>query len=83
MTGIYSQQKSFGAGMSSRLSVIVRQRAAKRPEKTKRKGFLGIFGKKEEPKPTAMATMLYRFNSDLMAQRKTQSEIQMNNVGHS
>lgn len=75
MAEIYSQQKSLGEEMANRLPVIVRQSAAEEPKKAKRKGFLGIFGKKEDPKPTATTTMLYSFNRDLMAQRKTQSEI--------
>lgn len=75
MAEIYSQQKSLGEEMANRLPVIVRQSAAEEPKKAKRKGFLGIFGKKEEPKTTATTAMLYSFNRDLLAQRKTQGEI--------
>lgn len=75
MAEIYSQQKSLGEEMANRLPVIVRQSAADEPKKAKRKGFLGIFGKKEEPKTTATTAMLYSFNRDLLAQRKTQGEI--------
>lgn len=69
----YRQQKALGEEMANRLPVIARQSAREEPQKTKRNGFLGIFGKKEEPKPTATTAMLYSFNRDLMAQRNAQN----------
>ena len=44
------------------------------PKKRKRTGFLGLFGKKEEAKPTATTTMLNTLNSDVIARQKEQSE---------
>ena len=43
------------------------------PKKPKRKGFLGIFGKKEEVKPTATATMLHSLNKNIISEQKAQS----------
>ena len=74
LTEIYRCQKSLGDEMANKLPVIARQSAKEEPKKPKRKGFLGIFGKKEEPKPSATTTMLYSFNRGLMAERKAQNE---------
>lgn len=69
----YRQQKALGEEMANRLPVIARQSAREGSQKARRNGFLGIFGKKEEPKPTATTAMLYSFNRDLMAQRNAQN----------
>ena len=37
------------------------------------KGFLGIFGKKEKPKPTVTTTMLRSLNRDMIAEQQAQS----------
>ena len=60
--------------MANKLPVIVCQSTREEPQKAKRKGFLGIFGKKEQPKPTTTTTMLYSFNRELMTERKAQNE---------
>lgn len=71
---IYRRQKALGDEMANKLPVIVSQSAKEEPKKPKRKGFLGLFGKKEEPKPSATTTMLYSFNRGLMAERRAQNE---------
>jgi len=71
---IYRRQKALGDEMANKLPVIARQSAKEEPKKPKRKGFLGLFGKKEEPKPSATTTMLYSFNRGLMAERRAQNE---------
>ena len=43
------------------------------PKKSKRKGFLGIFGKKEEAKPTATTKMLRSLNRNMIAEQQAQS----------
>ena len=43
------------------------------PQKPKRKGFLGIFGKKKKPKPTVTTTMLRSLNRDMIAEQRAQS----------
>ncbi len=55
---IYRRQKSLGDEMANKLPVIARQIAKEEPKKPKRKGFLGIFGKKEEPEPSTTTTIL-------------------------
>ena len=45
-----------------------------KPQKRKRTGFLGLFGKKEEAKPTVTTSMLNTLNSDVIARQKEQSE---------
>lgn len=42
------------------------------PKKLKRKGFLGIFGKKEEAKPTVTTTMLHSLNRNMIAEQRAQ-----------
>lgn len=69
----YRQKKALDDEMANTLPVITRQSAREEPHKPKRKGFLGIFGKKEEPKPTATTTMLYSLNRNLMVQRDAQN----------
>lgn len=71
---VYRRQKALGDEMAHKLPVIARQSAKEEPKKPKRKGFLGIFGKKEAPKPSATTTMLYSFNRGLMAERMMQNE---------
>ena len=70
---IYRRQKSLGDEMANKLPVIARQIAKEEPKKPKRKGFLGIFGKKEEPEPSTTTTIL-SFNRSLMAERRAQNE---------
>uniref|UniRef100_UPI0025B74A60 hybrid sensor histidine kinase/response regulator n=1 Tax=Bacteroides caecimuris TaxID=1796613 RepID=UPI0025B74A60 len=43
------------------------------PQKPKRKGFLGIFGKKEKPKPTVTTTMLRSLDRDMITEQRAQS----------
>lgn len=71
---IYRRQKALSDEMANKLPAIARQSAKEEPQKPKRKGFLGIFGKKEEPKPSATTTMLNSFNRGFMAERRVQSE---------
>ena len=70
---IYRCQKSLGDEMANKLPVIARQIAKEEPKKPKRKGFLGIFGKKEEPEPSTTTTIL-SFNRSLMAERRAQND---------
>lgn len=74
LADIYSRQKALGDEMANRLPVIVRQSTREEPQKAGRRGFLGIFGKREQPKPTTTTTMLYSFNRELMAERRAQNE---------
>jgi len=75
LADISRRQKALSDEMADRLPVIARQSEREDHRKPRRKGFLGLFGKKEEPSPTATTTMLYRFNHSLVAQRRLQNEL--------
>lgn len=53
LADIHSRQRTLNRRIADKVPFIVRQSANESPRKTKRKGFLGIFGKKEETKPSA------------------------------
>ena len=52
---------------------IVYKSTQEQPKKPKRKGFLGIFGKKEEAKPTVTTTMLHSLDRNMIAEQQAQS----------
>ena len=54
---ILEQQQAINDKITSQVPVIVQKSVQEQPKKSKRKGFLGIFGKKEEAKPTATTTI--------------------------
>lgn len=60
----YNQWLSLNTTLTDKIPVITRQSANEKVQKPKRKGFLGLFGKKESPKPTATETMLRRLNKE-------------------
>ena len=74
LADIYRRQKDLGDSVIEFPPVITCQSTRTGPQKPKRKGFLGIFGKKEEPKPSATTIMLYSFNRSLIAERRAQNE---------
>ena len=70
---ILEQQQAINDKITSQVPVIVQKSVQEQPKKSKRKGFLGIFGKKEEAKPTATTTMLRSLNRNMIAKQQTQS----------
>ncbi|WP_287565791.1 hybrid sensor histidine kinase/response regulator [Parabacteroides sp.] len=68
-----NEQQTLNEKMAQQVPVIVRKSVQEHPQKTKRKGFLGIFGKKEEMKPTVTTTMLRSFNRNIISEQKEQS----------
>ena len=68
-----NEQQTLNEKMAQQVPVIVQKSVQEHPQKTKRKGFLGIFGKKEEPKPTVTTTMLRSFNRNIISEQKEQS----------
>lgn len=64
LADIHSRQRILNKRIADKVPSIVRQSANEIPRKAKRKGFLGIFGKKEEAKPTVTTTMLYSLNNE-------------------
>ncbi|WP_217932743.1 hybrid sensor histidine kinase/response regulator [Bacteroides caecimuris] len=67
------EQKSFKEKIARQVPEIVYKSTQEQPKKPKRKGFLGIFGKKEEAKPTVTATMLHSLNRNMIAEQQAQS----------
>ena len=72
---IHSRQKSLNRSIADIVPVITRQSSRENFQKPKRKGFLGLFGKKEETKPSETTSMLHSLNSDKIEQQKKQSRI--------
>lgn len=70
---ILDEQKIIKERIARRVPAIVQKSTQERPKKTRRKGFLGIFGKKEETKPTVTTMMLQSFNQNMIAEQQTKS----------
>ncbi|WP_349875403.1 hybrid sensor histidine kinase/response regulator, partial [Bacteroides cellulosilyticus] len=70
---VLDEQQKLNGKIARQVPVIVQKSVQEQPKKPKRKGFLGIFGKKEKPKPTATTTMLRSFNRNMIAERQEQS----------
>ncbi len=67
------EQKSIKERIARQVPAIVYKSTQEQPKKLKRKGFLGIFGKKEEAKPTVTTTMLHSLNRNMIAEQQAQS----------
>ena len=70
---IFEQQETINNKITRQVPIIVQKSVQEQPKKPKRKGFLGIFGKKEEAKPTVTTTMLRSFNRNMIAEQQAQS----------
>lgn len=64
---LMDEQQSINRKIANQSPVIVQEQ----PKKLKRKGFLGIFGKKEEAKPTT--TILHSLHRNAISEQKAQS----------
>ena len=71
---VLNEQEEIKDKIARRVPVIARKSSQEEPPKRKRTGFLGLFGKKEEAKPTVTTSMLNTLNSDVIARQKEQSE---------
>ncbi len=67
------QQAVINEQIAERVPVIALKSTQEEPKKTRRKGFLGLFGKKQEAPPTTTTTMLHTLNRDMIAQQRAQS----------
>lgn len=67
---VLNEQEEIKDKIARRVPVIARKSSQEEPPKRKRTGFLGLFGKKEEAKPTVTTSMLNTLNSDVIARRK-------------
>ena len=70
---VLKQQQAINDKITHQVPGIVQKSAQEQPKKPKRKGFLGIFGKKEEIKPTVTTTMLRSLNRNMIAEQQEQS----------
>ena len=70
---ILEQQQVINDKITRQVPVIAQKSVQEQPKKPKRKGFLGIFGKKEEAKPTMTTTMLRSLNRNMIAEQQAQS----------
>ena len=55
---VLDEQNTMNEKIARQVPVIALNSAREESKKLKRKGFLGIFGKKENPKPTTTTVML-------------------------
>ena len=67
------EQKSIKERIARQVPEIAYKSTQEQPKKPKRKGFLGIFGKKEEAKPTVTTTMLHSLGRNMIAEQQAQS----------
>ena len=70
---ILEHQQAINDKITSQVPVIAQKSVQEQSKKPKRKGFLGIFGKKEEAKPTVTTTMLRSLNRNMIAEQQAQS----------
>lgn len=67
------EQQALSERIAYQVPVIVKKSVQEQPNKPKRKGFLGIFRKKEEAKPTVTTTMLRSLNQNMVVEQQAQS----------
>ncbi len=70
---LMDEQQSINKKIANQIPVIVQKSVQEQSKKPKRKGFLGIFGKKEETQPTETTSMLYSLNRNVINEQNTQS----------
>lgn len=70
---VIDEQQALNKKIARQVPVIMQKSVQEQPKKPKRKGFLGIFGKKEEAKSTVTTTMLRSLNRDMITEQQTQS----------
>lgn len=70
---VLDEQEAINERIAERVPIIAWKSTQEKPKKAKRKGLFGIFGKKEKPEPTAITTMLYTLNRDVIARQKAHS----------
>ena len=70
---VLDEQQALNEKIARQVPVIVQKSVQEQAKKLKRKGFLGIFGKKEEAKPTVITTMLRSLNRDMIAEKQAQN----------
>ncbi len=69
---VLDEQEAINRQIAERVPVIAWKSTQEEPKKPKRKGFLGLFGKKEEPKTTTTSSMLYTLHRDMIVRQEAQ-----------
>ena len=69
---LMDEQQVINKKIASQVPVIVQKSVQEQSKKPKRKGFLGIFGKKEETKPTTTTTTLRSPDRNIVSEQKAQ-----------
>ena len=67
---VLDEQQTLNEKIARQVPVIVQKSVQEQPQKPKRKGFLGIFGKKGKPQTTETTTMLRSFNRNVIAEQQ-------------
>ena len=70
---LIDEQQSINHKIANQVPVIVQKSVQEQPKKPKRKGFLGIFGKKEDVKPTVTTSMLHSLSRKEIRELQEQS----------
>ena len=70
---LMDEQQSINKKIANQIPVIVQKSVQEQSKKPKRKGFLGIFGKKRGTKPTTTTTTLRSSNRNMVNEQKAQS----------
>ena len=70
---VFEQQQAINDKIIRQVPVIVQRSVQEQPKTPKRKGFLSIFGKKEEAKPTVTTTMLRSLDRNMIAEQQEQN----------
>lgn len=70
---LMDEQQSINKKIANQVPIIAQRSIQEQPKKPKRKGFLGIFGKKKEAKPTVTTSMLHSLNRNVISEQKAQS----------
>ena len=70
---IFDEQQSINRKVASQLPIIVQKSIQEHSKKPKRKGFLGIFGKREKTKPNVTTIRLHSLDRNIISEQKVQS----------
>lgn len=70
---LLDEQQSINQKIASQVPIITQESVQEQSKKPKRKGFLGIFGKKKEVKPTVTTSMLHSLDKNVISEQKAQN----------
>ena len=70
---VLNKQEIISDKIARQVPAIIQKSIQEEPKKTKRKGFLGLFGKKEKKNPNVTTAMLHTLNHDMINQQRVQS----------